>query len=89
MPALESFLMHKHLPIMEVSQELPLTPFQIGAHPFFLPTLPAPMLSSALSTKHPNPACLTSTWVQGLSAVSAGERLRFLSPIGGSCLQQA
>lgn len=89
MPALESFLMHKHLPIMEVGQELPLTPFQIGVHPFFLPTLPAPMLSSALSIKHPNPACLTSTWgagsvggpYRGKNEVPVSNR-RFLSPVG-------
>lgn len=67
MLTLESFLMLKHLPIMEVSQELPLTPFQIGVHSFFLPTSPVPTLSSALPTKPPSPACLSSAW----GAVSA------------------
>lgn len=67
MLTLESFLMLKHLPMMEVSQELPLTPFQIGVYSFFLPTSPVPMLSSALPTKPPSPAHLSSAW----SAVSA------------------
>lgn len=75
MPTLESFLMGKALPVMQLSQELPMTPFQIGVPSFILPYTPLPMLSSALSAKHSNPACQFSVWGAGFVWGQWGERM--------------
>lgn len=63
MPTLESFLTGKLFPIVELSQELPLTPSQTGVPSFILPYIPFPMFNSGLCAKHPNPACLFYAWV--------------------------
>lgn len=40
MPIMKSFLMCKPFPILEMSQELSLRPFQVGGHTFILPYSP-------------------------------------------------
>lgn len=59
MPIMKSFLMCKPFPILEMSQELSLRPFQVGGHTFILPIALISTLSSALSIKHPNLICLS------------------------------
>lgn len=55
MPTPESFLMGKPLPIVELSQELPLTPFQIGVPSFILPYIPCPHAQFSLVCKTSKP----------------------------------
>lgn len=82
MPTPESFLMLKHLPVMEANQELP-----PDWSALILPMCPVPTLRPALSTQHPSPAGSSSAGSSVFVWVSEGEGGRCASSVG-LCLAQ-
>lgn len=82
MPTPERFLMGKPLPIVGLSQELPLTPFQIGVPSFILPCTPQSPCSvqHCLQNIQTQPASFLPG-VQSLSGVSGEKGWRFPCPV--------
>ena len=82
MPIMKSFLMCKHLSIVELSQELPVMPFQIGVNAFICPCSPHPYAHFSIVYKTSKPSlplfCLGAVFVW----VSEEGGWRFPSPIG-------
>lgn len=83
MPTPESSLMLKHLPIVEVSQELP--PERSAL--ILPPPVPRPHARFSIVHKASYPACLSSAWSAVFVWVSEGEGGWFPTS-GGLCLAQ-
>lgn len=82
MPITESFLMCKHLSIVELSQELPVMPFQIGANAFICPYSPHPYAQFSIVYKTPKASLPLFRLGAVFVWVSEAGGWRFPSPIG-------